>query len=569
MKLALLGLVSTLMDGQTLSFFRALPGPGPHTQADIMLVDGSGVYSFGDTIRKYDLDGAAVWSREHPRGETVAWLASTGAGVYAAGHIPPAPGGRTEAFVSLYDLQGNELWNRSITFANAATINRSVAADESGVCVFGTASTGTGVTYYLRKYDPRGAELWTKTLADSAAGIAVDSTGVYLRGASYLRKYDRNGSEVWTRAADTIQHQHDFRANATGVYETGYDGKAYFVARYDANGNQVWIRYGQSGLIALDADSVYVTAAAFREPGQCASGSEDVLVVRYGTDGKVIWNRQFGTYETEYPRSIGTSPNSVFVAGFGAGRLFLGKLDPGSATTATSEPRIKNECVVNWASNIGGAVSPGEIVTILGAAIGPSQPVSARADRTVETTLAETRVLFDGVPAPLFLASAEQVHAIVPNSVASKSSVSIQVEHRGALSRPVTLPVLQTHPGLFGVVNQDGNPNSPTDPARRGSTISIYGTGGGETTPATPDGQVVTNPLPRLKAPVRAVVESFDHDLLIEAGVTYAGAIPGLVAGLMQVNVRLSESLPAGRQVSLFLFIGDVPLGEPVRISLD
>jgi hypothetical protein len=67
MKLALLGLVSTLMDGADSIVFRALPGPGPHTQADIMLVDGSGVYSFGDTIRKYDLDGAAVWSQEARR----------------------------------------------------------------------------------------------------------------------------------------------------------------------------------------------------------------------------------------------------------------------------------------------------------------------------------------------------------------------------------------------------------------------------------------------------------------------------------------------------------------------
>lgn len=97
---------------------------------------------------------------------------------------------------------------------------------------------------------------------------------------------------------------------------------------------------------------------------------------------------------------------------------------------STSEPLIRNECVVNGASYVGGAVSPGEIVTIFGSAIGPAQIVAARGDRKLETVLAETRVFFDGIPAPLLYTSAEQVSAVVPNAVADKSSVGIQVEFR-------------------------------------------------------------------------------------------------------------------------------------------
>ena len=165
---------------------------------------------------------------------------------------------------------------------------------------------------------------------------------------------------------------------------------------------------------------------------------------------------------------------------------------------------------------MGGAVSPGEIVRILGTAIGPSAPVSARSieGRPFDTILAETRVLFGGVAAPLLEVSSGQVTAIAPNAVAGRSSVEIQVEYRGVRSNAVTLPVLQAHPGIFGldssgwgaVRNQDGTVNSPENPARRGSTVSIYGTGGGETDPVTADGQVVGNSPPRLK---NSVVVSF------------------------------------------------------------
>jgi uncharacterized protein (TIGR03437 family) len=68
-----------------------------------------------------------------------------------------------------------------------------------------------------------------------------------------------------------------------------------------------------------------------------------------------------------------------------------------------SEPQIRNECVVNAASEVGGAVSPGEIVTIFGSGMGPVDTVfaSLSEDRTLPTVIAQTRVLFGGVAAPL------------------------------------------------------------------------------------------------------------------------------------------------------------------------
>jgi hypothetical protein len=82
---------------------------------------------------------------------------------------------------------------------------------------------------------------------------------------------------------------------------------------------------------------------------------------------------------------------------------FLAKLEKTAAAVGASRPRLFPDCVVNAASYLGGGFAPGEIVTLFGSAIGPSEPVPLRLaeDGRLATTLAGTQVLFDGVPAPL------------------------------------------------------------------------------------------------------------------------------------------------------------------------
>jgi hypothetical protein len=76
-----------------------------------------------------------------------------------------------------------------------------------------------------------------------------------------------------------------------------------------------------------------------------------------------------------------------------------------------------------------GGVSPGQVATFHGAAIGPPSP-------------AGTRVLFDGVAAQIVDARAQQLSALVPGSVAGKSSTEVQVEYNGVLTKKVVVPVV-------------------------------------------------------------------------------------------------------------------------------
>ncbi len=123
-----------------------------------------------------------------------------------------------------------------------------------------------------------------------------------------------------------------------------------------------------------------------------------------------------------------------------------------SVSPPTQTPAISAEGVVNAASYAGGAVAPGEIVAIFGENLGPSSLVSMEltADgQYAKTSVGGTRVLFDGVAAPMVYSSAGQISTVVPFSVAGKPATTIQVEHDGLLSNAVSMPVAPRCPAYL------------------------------------------------------------------------------------------------------------------------
>jgi uncharacterized protein (TIGR03437 family) len=105
-----------------------------------------------------------------------------------------------------------------------------------------------------------------------------------------------------------------------------------------------------------------------------------------------------------------------------------------------------------------------------------------------------------------------------------------------------------TGAGQATVLNEDGTPNSPANPAARGSVISIFGTGGGQTSPAFADGQIVPGP---------AVAQRFGTVTIegASAPVLYAGAAPSLVAGVLQVNAQVPAGIDPGPNIPILFFV--------------
>ena len=226
--------------------------------------------------------------------------------------------------------------------------------------------------------------------------------------------------------------------------------------------------------------------------------------------------------------------------------------------------------IVNAASFLPGPISPGELVTLFGTNLGPLNLalVQTNAQGRLDTIAGNTRVLFDGVPGPMIYSLTGQVSTIVPYSMAGRSSVKVQVEYKGLVSSSIDVRLADSVPGIFqasatgqaAAVNQDGSINSSDAGADPGSTIAVYATGEGQTDPAGVDGAITGSVLAHPLLPVTAQVNGRD------AVVSYAGSAPGLVAGVMQVNVQLPADLPHGTSVSLVITVGKVVSQSGVTI---
>jgi uncharacterized protein (TIGR03437 family) len=215
--------------------------------------------------------------------------------------------------------------------------------------------------------------------------------------------------------------------------------------------------------------------------------------------------------------------------------------------------------ILNAASLDPGSVSPGEIVTLIGSGIGPALalPPGSSASSTV---LGDTTVLFDGITAPLLFASPNQINAIVPFGVSGQDTTQMVITSGGQVIAGLPLPVTAAAPAIFSlaatgvgpgaILNQDTSLNSQLNPADRGSVVAIYATGFGQTDPPGVDGQVTADLLPRPTLHVSVQIGGADAEVL------YAGAAPGLVAGVFQINCRIPTNLAPGDSVAVRLIVG-------------
>jgi uncharacterized protein (TIGR03437 family) len=273
---------------------------------------------------------------------------------------------------------------------------------------------------------------------------------------------------------------------------------------------------------------------------------------------------------TGVPTSAGTFPFTVQVS------------DSTNATASTAlsltivqVPIISANGILNAASYATGGVAPGEMITIFGSGLGPATlaPLATDARGYVATSLGGTQVLFDGTPAPLIYSLADQVSAIVPYETFGKSSTQVQVVFQGQSSSTVSVPVVTAAPAIFtlnssgsgpgAIVNQNGTVNSAINPASAGSIAIIFATGEGQTNPDGTDGKLDGFPAPAPVAqPVTATIGG------LNAEVQYIGGVPGLVAGFLQVNVRIPSSVPAGSAVPVIISIAGASSQANVTLAV-
>jgi len=562
-----------------------------------------------NSLHRFDSAGKELWSAPLNFGSAqggVASMAVASDGVYLAGQVNGTLPGQTsvgsyDAFAVKYDLNGKVLWTRQFGTPDSDFVSDIVLAPDGTYMVGGTGA-GVGGTMFIRRSDAAGNEIWTRrfdpgNLVD-IIGAAADSTGIYFVGmttaANYnvLRKFDSAGNDLWTYQLDRFSIIVGIAPDEHGVYVSFYrdgGGPIATVRRLDLTGSEIWTRQivtsYAAGSIVADSTGFYLSGETYSAlPGQCYSGQGDVFLMRFDVGGNPIWTREFGTAGAERPASISIGSSSVDVTGFdSSNRVFLTTISKASQSVADPRPRILWECVLNAASYLGGGVAPGEIVTVLGSGIGPSTlaRLQVSSDGHIPTSLAGARILFDGEASPLIYVSDMQSSAIVPFDIAGKTSVHVQVEYNGVVSSAVNVPVFESRLGIFSfnasgggqaaVVNEDGTVNSPANPARRGSVVSIYATGGGLTQPAGADDLITGDGATTLNssAYVRLVSDGSDERPYFAAQVLYYGVAARSVPGLVQINAQLPDSVPPGDAVPIYVgFLPALGIEQAVTIAI-
>jgi len=155
----------------------------------------------------------------------------------------------------------------------------------------------------------------------------------------------------------------------------------------------------------------------------------------------------------------------------------------------------------------------------------------------------------------LLSAGPNQIRAVVPFELAPVSlnfsgPSSLQILNGAAGSEPFGVTVDSLAPAIFTVdgigegqalmINQDGSLNSQGNPAPAGTIVTFYATGLNNTDPALATGAIAAGPASLAVAGQLTV--SYPH-----GEITYAGAAPGFVGGLTQINLRLPASSPHGQ----------------------
>ena len=220
-------------------------------------------------------------------------------------------------------------------------------------------------------------------------------------------------------------------------------------------------------------------------------------------------------------------------------------------------------------------IAPGSLASVFGSQLASGL---AQADSIpLSNQIADVRVSFNNIPAPILFVSPGQVNVQVPGAVAG-GSATVVVTRNGVSSPPQPVQVGAVSPGIFAssqqgtlygvAVNFNDNtlawPSSIAGhPASPGGILTIYATGLGPVDSPVPDGSASSDKLRLTTTPLTVLVGGMPASVL--GG---AAALSPQFVGVNQINIQLPANAPLGDSVSLQLQMGGVTSTDQVKIAI-
>jgi uncharacterized protein (TIGR03437 family) len=391
-------------------------------------------------------------------------------------------------------------------------------------------AAGTALVYSTYIPAPPGPNL----SGDSLNALAIDPAGnIYATGVT--------GSTQFPTTAGALQST--FPENSTGVFalKLAAAGDRLLYSTFLADGPTSSVsgfQIDSSGNALLSGRTI--SAAPIATTGANISG--DDYVARLNSDATALM------YASRLPSGSADRGIALTAAGDIESLGSAGFL----SRSIHVDSGFRSPAILGVANAAGLAISsfvaPGELISIYGTGVGPAQATGAKLDANgrLTTELAGVRVLINGSPIPLTFAGPDQINAVAPLNFNVGAPIQLEITRDGQSTASIGLwsrdtaaevfrssgPIPGTVLRFAAALNQDGSINSATNPAQRGSIVSVFVSGMGRMNAPQTDGDI---PLAVLPKPVNSV--TVDATELI-----YLGQAPGLVAGVVQVNFRLPST---------------------------
>jgi hypothetical protein len=274
-------------------------------------------------------------------------------GTVGFGGAPLTTAGGNDAFVALFDAEGEHRWSRQ--FGDAAEqLGYAIAVDGSGNVV--VAGTFDGVLAL-------GSDVHTSTGEQDIFLAKLSFNGTVLWSESFQSPSSKYCMDLVIGGADAITLVGTFEGTldlGSGPMSSAGSGDI-FVARYAASGSPLWSkRFGDGShqeaysAYPVSGDGVVITgtmAGNVDFDGTVATGfgGQDVFVVKLDSGGGVVWSQHFGSTDDQFASDVAVDAanGDILLTGsfkntidFGGGPLaaattekevFLARLDSQSA----------------------------------------------------------------------------------------------------------------------------------------------------------------------------------------------------------------------------------------------
>jgi uncharacterized protein (TIGR03437 family) len=310
-----------------------------------------------------------------------------------------------------------------------------------------------------------------------------------------------------------------------------------------------------TGTAALNITSFTPPTGAFTltapaTPFSIAAGGSQTIAVRFAPAAA---GGQLGSFK------ISTNDPAAL-------NFTIGLLGQGTAASTGVKPAFPANGVVNAASYTT-SVARCSIASIFGTNL--ANGTFGAGSLPLPTILGGVQVMVGGVPAPLYVVTPLQINFQVPCELPLTGSATITVNNNGAASAPQSVTLAPYAPGVFyrtsasvdaDIIHVDNSWVSQSSPAKAGEILIVWATGignlsqlaaTGAASPGSPPAQAVDLPTVTVGG-ASAVVQ-------------FAGLTPGSV-GLVQINIQLPATLPAGASLPLVVTFPGGAASQPVSL---